>query len=195
MLRRGDMVSRIPSFITLAEARFNRTLATLQQEVTTTLDISTAFTNLPADYNKGLVLAYDGQILKKASPEYLALITETGQPQYYTITGNQLQVAPTPDQSYTFTIFYLKTIPALTDDAPTNWLLDEAPDLYLYEALTHAAMETRATTMLKNWAGMRDAAFMEVVSKDKKQRRARGAYQDKAAFGAYGTYNVWTDVM
>lgn len=195
LLRRGDMVARIPSFITLAEARFNRILATLNQEVTTTIDIASQYTDLPADYNKGLILSYSNRLLKKASPEYLTLITATGEPEYYAIIGDKIQVAPIPEQTYTFNIFYVANIPSLSDTNVTNWLLDQSPDLYIYEALTHAAMETRATGMVKNWAGMRDAAFMEIVSKDKKQRRARGAYQDYPSIGVGGSYDVWTDTF
>lgn len=55
-----------------------------------------------------------------------------GGPMYYTIVGNAIQTYPRASEIY---LVYYGGIARLSDDAPTNWLLSQAPDAYLYASL------------------------------------------------------------
>ena len=61
-------------------------------------------------------------------------------PAYYCHTENAFELYPSPDsQNYTAELLYYQKIPALSDSNTSNWLLEDAPDAYLYGALIHAA--------------------------------------------------------
>ena len=55
----------------------------------------------------------------------------------FAVIGRQIVVTPTPS-SGTLDIDYYQRIPALTDSNTSNWLLDDAPHVYLYTSLLHA---------------------------------------------------------
>ena len=62
----------------------------------------------------------------------------SGKPNAYTIVGDNILFGPTPDDAYTYSITYYKSFDALSDSTATNWLILNAPDLYLYGTLLQA---------------------------------------------------------
>ena len=62
----------------------------------------------------------------------------TGVPQFAAIVDKRVRFAPAPDATYATQMIYWRTVPALSDTATTNWLLTEAPDIYLYGSLVEA---------------------------------------------------------
>jgi hypothetical protein len=85
--------------------------------------------------------------------EYRASIANApGRPRYFTVFGDELELAPTPDDDYTIEMVYRKNIPALTSVATTNWLLLFAPDLYLYGALLESAPYIKEDGRIQTWA-------------------------------------------
>jgi hypothetical protein len=75
-----------------------------------------------------------------------------GQPRYFTIFGDEIELAPTPDQNYTIEMVYRKNVPALTSDNTTNWLLTLAPDMYLYGCLLESAPYIKEDGRIQTWA-------------------------------------------
>ena len=61
-----------------------------------------------------------------------------GQPRYFTVFADEIELAPTPDAACTVEMVYRRSIPPLSANDP-NWLLTLAPDLYLYGALLESA--------------------------------------------------------
>lgn len=151
-LARDDLTSRIPEFITLAEAKFNRILLHPRMETRDTLTVDTnltdpEFLDLPTDFQTMRSARLSGVTGKPR----LAFMSQTqiedyrysiddvsDQPVYFTIVGDQMELAPTPNEDYDVEIVYRANIPALASNS-TNWLLTLAPDLYLYGALLEAA--------------------------------------------------------
>jgi hypothetical protein len=83
--------------------------------------------------------------------EYRASIANaSSQPAYFTILGDEIELAPTPDAAYTVEMVYRKNIPALASSS-TNWLLELAPDAYLYGALLEAAPYIKADERIQVW--------------------------------------------
>lgn len=74
----------------------------------------------------------------------------TGQPQFFTIFGSEIELGPTPDQNYTIEMVYRQNIPALASNS-TNWLLSLAPDLYLYGALLESAPYIKEDARIQVW--------------------------------------------
>ena len=159
-LNRDDLTSIIPSFISIAEAKFNRKLRVRQMVKRATATLDTAFFAFPSDF----LQAKEFQL--NTNPiTYLEFITEkqgdllrqdsfiaAGQPKYYTIVGTQLEVIATPDSSYTGELSYYGKIPALSDSNTSNWLLAYAPDLYLYGALVEATPYLKDDERLATWS-------------------------------------------
>lgn len=121
-----------------AEAVFNRQLRTPQMETRDTLAVTGEITDLPADFLELRAIYQEGspdRVMHSMSPGGLRSLYygQTGTPVAYAIVRQTLVVAPVGDA--TLKIVYYARIPALTSDAPTNWLMTEHPDLYLHQVL------------------------------------------------------------
>jgi hypothetical protein len=148
-LDRTDLTDRIPEFIELAEANFNRVIR--QPDMITKNDsysIAGQYTTLPTDTLEIIRIVVDADpviTLEYLTPEELserrATLSGTGKPYFFTIIGgssNQLEVLRSPDQTYTSSIVYYTRIAALVNDSDTNWLLTDHPDIYLFGTLVEA---------------------------------------------------------
>lgn len=115
-----NLIARVPEFIQLAEARLKRKLEDELQETIATVTFTDGVADLPADFDGLIDIDGDFQV----------------EPIVYDIVGDQIQTDPAV--SGDATINYSKTLPGLSDANPTNWLLDRAPDIYLYASLIQA---------------------------------------------------------
>jgi hypothetical protein len=163
------LIARIPDFITLAEAKFNRELRVNMMETRSTTTISIATTepemiSLPTDFQTMRRVRLSS-VTGKPRLEFLSgaqadetrygLANASGQPAYFTIFGSEMELIPTPDANYTIEMVYRANIPALTSTSTTNWLLTLAPDLYLYGTLLEAAPYLKDDDRIAVWtAGM-----------------------------------------
>jgi len=163
-LARDDLTARIPTFIQFEEAKFNRELFVRQMEgrVTTTADILSTepeFISLPSDFQSMRRIRLSG-VDGKPTLEYkspagldayrLSINNVTHQPGYFTIFGDEIELAPTPSDNFVIEMVYRKTIPPLAANS-TNWLLTMAPDLYLYGALLEAAPYMKEDARIQTW--------------------------------------------
>lgn len=159
-LNRDDLTSVIPSFITLAEAKFNRKLRMRQMIKRATATIDTQYFAYPSDWlqakefilNTNPITYMEFVTDKQANELRQNQIIATGKPSYYTIIGTQIEVIATPDTGYTGELTYYGKISALSDSNTSNWLLAYAPDLYLYGALLEAAPYLKDDERLGTWS-------------------------------------------
>lgn len=68
-------------------------------------------------------------------------------------------VAPAPDSTYSAEIVYFAQIVPLTALAPTNVVLVEAPDAYLFGALLQAAPYLEHDERIPTWQAKFDSAI------------------------------------
>lgn len=160
----GILISRIPTFIQLAEAKFNRQLFARQMEQRATAVVNLAsdepeFVSLPSDFQSMRRIRLSGVTGKPALEfrsgtqidEYRFQTSNVaGRPRYFTVLGDELEVAPTPDAAYTIEMVYRRNIPPLAEGDP-NWLLAIAPDLYLYGALLESAPYIKEDSRIQTW--------------------------------------------
>jgi len=147
-LKRSDLTSIIPDFITLAEARIARDLRLRRQVTNTALSTvaGTQTVSLPSDFlemeNITLTNTTPPAALSVVTPEIMDRKFPSGyangQPVVYTIVGDAIQLGPTPDAVYTVSLDYYQRFAALST-TPTNWLLTNHPGVYLFGALAEGA--------------------------------------------------------
>ena len=172
-LARNDLTARIPEFVALCEAKLNRMLFVPQMETrsTTTCDTSDdepEFLSLPSDFQSMRRVRLSSvtgkprlQFMSQTQLDDYRYSADNiaGQPVYFTIMGDELELAPTPNENYTVEMVYRKNIPALASNS-TNWLLTAAPDAYLYGALMESAPYIKEDERVAVWA----TGFATVIS-------------------------------
>lgn len=183
---RSDLAARVPDFITLFEAKANRKLLCRQMEgrVVATIDPTSSdpdFLLLPDDFQTmRRVRLVNSQIpsfgggknkprLKFATGAQMDDLRQknvpTGAPIWFSIVGNEMELAPTPDFAYGVEMVYRNYLPPLGgEDAlgnliTTNWLLALAPDAYLYGALMEAAPYLHEDDRIAVWSSGVQSAF------------------------------------
>jgi hypothetical protein len=168
----STLVARIPTFIQLAEAKFNRQLFVrqMEQRATAIIDMGSPepeFISLPTDF-QSMRRVRLSSIAGKPCLEFksgtqmdeyrFATSDVAAQPRYFTVFGNELELAPTPDAAYTLEMVYRRNIPPLAASS-SNWLLAAAPDLYLYGALLESAPYIKEDSRIQTWSSCFGAAL------------------------------------
>ena len=184
-LNRSDLTDRIPEFITLAEAQFNRLLRTRDMLSRSTTSTSAQYVSLPTDFLEMLNI----ELTSTTPPKRVVYITSdrsddyrekrkdaAGTPSYYTIEGTGIQLQPSPDKSYTIQMNYYKDIPALSvqGDSGDNWLLTSHPDIYLYGTLVQASPYLMDQESGKIWDGLLARSLLELKISDEKSTYSGG---------------------
>lgn len=145
-LNRADLDQKIPDFIRLAESTLNDVLRSADMVAQSTgVSITSGRADLPADALEivyAQVAGQEDEPLEQITPQQLTMLRRTrtrdaANPRFFAIIGRKIAVTPTP-ASGSLDIDYYQRIPALTDSNTTNWLLDDAPHMYLYTSLLHA---------------------------------------------------------
>jgi hypothetical protein len=157
-LNRQDLTSVISTWISLAEANFNRTIRHRKMLCRSTAILDSQFTALPSDFLE----AKNVQLQDAESLEFLTveladmyrnrMYAGAGAPQFYTILGETLEVVPTPDSDRTIELTYYKKLTSLSDSVQTNWLLTSHPDLYFYASLQHSAPYLKDDERISLWS-------------------------------------------
>lgn len=181
---RDDLTSVAPDFIVLAEADFNRDLRLRNQETNTTLSCSSEFTALPSDFLEMRSVELAGspdKMLQYATPDRIAMMgDESGEPLYWSIVGTTIQLTPAPSSAVTLNIIYYATIGDLATNT-TNFLLTQAPDLYLYQSLIHAFNYLQDDQNVARYSAMAAKSMARVKHRDKGAKYGGTALQVRVA--------------
>ena len=169
-LDRQDLTSAIPTFVSLAQAQFNRVIRSHRQITRGSLTIDGQFEALPADWLETIRITMDAnpiRVLTQISMDDLtryrtAIDNTTDAPVYFSHSGTDIELFPTPSTSYTGEITYYAKITALSADSDTNWLLTNNPDVYLYGALVHTAPYLKDDARVVLWAGLLAQALDQI---------------------------------
>lgn len=156
-MREGDteFAALVPSFITFAEGLIingNGSIDGLRvrdMETVTNLTATNGYVDLPSDFLEEIRIKGANNLkLENAGSDFLDRgYQQTGQSCYYTVEGSQLRVSPL--SSETVALRYYASVPALSDAAPTNWLLTKHPGIYHAASMffAHQGQEDQAKAM------------------------------------------------
>jgi hypothetical protein len=161
-LNRDDLTSAIPTFIRLAESRIDRDLRHWRMEKRSTAQLDVQYSAIPADFLQPIRLQITDGPTSEVAPISTAQMLQmrgdrsnlVGRPTNYALTAGGLELYPTPDSTYNASMVYYSRVPALSGSNTTNWLLTEAPDVYLYGALVHTAPYLKDDARIQIWEAL-----------------------------------------
>ena len=168
------MEALAPEFIQFSEAMFNSRLSNLDAEGTATIDTDDTIP-LPTDYKELRSVHLDDYgPLEQLSPDDFQTRwadDSEAQPENYAIFGGVIHLGPRPDDTYTVTMTYVRTLTGLDASNTTNWLLEKRPDLYLYAALAEAEARGWNNEQAMFYNGRVEGIIAEMNMADARARR------------------------
>ena len=148
---RADLTTVIPDFVALTHADLMRDLRghLRLQKRDTAFSITGEYVAAPSDFLEvvSFVITSTTQPFAMSFlPNDTANDTYGGVqdiPQHFTLVGSSSNVenfrfSPPPNGTYTATLEYYARLTFFANDAATNWILTDYPNLYLYGSLYHA---------------------------------------------------------
>lgn len=145
-LNRDNLTAEIPGFIEIAESYLFRELNVQELQVSVTgVTIAGGYGTLPADFGAvAKITVSHGSWTTNL--DYMAVAdvpaTVNAHPQHYSLEKNQILISGA-GVGQAYTLFYTPKILPLSDTVVTNWILDNAGELYLYASCLEAARHIR----------------------------------------------------
>ena len=174
-LNRDDLSSTIATFVRLAEAQMARDIRHWRMEKRKAATFDEGFGLLPDDWVQTIRLEMGGRPMELASREEIARWKRshaTARPRYFAHVAGKLEVWPAPDGEYEGELLYVARIPPLSDSEPTNWLLTEAPDAYLYGSLLQSAPYLVEDERTQVWGSLYAAAVQNLNQASERARHS-----------------------
>ena len=179
-LNRSDLTSKLDFFIDATEGELNRRLRTKDMVVRATATADSQYLSLPTDWLEAInieITSGDFTPLLQQSIESLDVYRKandntSGQPVFFSIVDKTLELAPTPDTSYTLQLTYYASIAALSSTNTTNFVSTGRPDVYLYGALKQASIYLMEDDRVQMFTAQFELALEEMRMQ-----------QERAAFG------------
>lgn len=174
-LKRTNLTDRIPDFITLAEASLNRQLRTRQMASIYMRTTDQNVITLPDDFLDAEKLDLNGETLTYTA-RWTADADQLGQTsdRLYTMIGNSVWIMGRIDAGSLFRLFYYQRLTPLSDAEPQNWLIEDAPDAYLYGSLMQAEPYLKNDARVQIW-GSQYSAIIEAMNSNSSRARASGS--------------------
>jgi hypothetical protein len=163
-LNRADLTSVIPTFITLAEAKFNRELRLRDMLSRAEATSDNEFVALPSDFLEAYLLELNMENIAPQQPLAFVGPNEAkslkankiiNKVRYFTLIDGAFELLPSPTYNVDLLLTYYAKIPALSNTQTTNWLMTKSPDLYLYSSLLEATPYLKNDERVQIWAAAR----------------------------------------
>ena len=186
-LDRSDLTARIPDFIALAETRINRELRIRPMEVRSlmTTTAGNQYFNLPGGYIQMRNIQLNTNPvtpLEYITPEMMDRLygsSTTGKPRAYTLIGDEIQLSPIPDSTYSLEMAFYEKFTSLGDGTSgtvtSNWLTLNAPDILLYGALLEAEPFIKNDERVPVWLNGYSNAVDKLQKADARDRHSGSA--------------------
>jgi hypothetical protein len=160
--------------VTLAELRLSREIRTrkLLKSVTTTTTAGDSTVEIPSDFleMRDIYLSGNPRItLNYESPSSFtrnAKAEESGKPGFYTLLGQEFELAPIPDKAYTVELLYYFKPVAMSDSVASNEFLANYPDALLYASLLESEPYLMNDARIAVWSSLYDRAINNINTSD-----------------------------
>jgi len=153
------------------------------------------YLSLPTDWLEAINVQIDGNSFKplfQQSIESMDVYRKgnnnvTGLPAFFALVDNTIELAPTPDSSYTLQLTYYGTIDALSDSNTSNFISNSYPDAYLYGALKHASIYLMEDDRVALFTQQFEKALEEMRMEQEKAEFGKGSLmQRRKTYGKTG---------
>jgi hypothetical protein len=152
----------------------------------------TAAVALPLDCRELRLVTSGGVPLLYVTPPELP--GGSGQPEKFTLHGRELRLGPGPSGNVTVEILYQTGVPPLSDANPSNWLLREHPDAYLYGTLVAAEAFIGHDERIQLWTQAAAQVFESIEQADRKARWSGSPLQIRPDIYGVPMAGAWTIV-
>jgi hypothetical protein len=133
-LHRTDLTSEIADFVALAEAQIRRDVRCRAMEASATGTLSAVTLALPTRFAQARRVLLGDVTQRYVTPEEFQPLRNSSNARYTILGTNFVFQASTSD----YQIDYYQWFEAFADDADTNWLLTNYPDIYLSASMVEA---------------------------------------------------------
>ena len=182
-LNRSDLTSDIDTFIDNVEAELNRRLRTKDMIKRATATADSQYLSVPTDWIEAInveITSNDFSPLFQQSIESLDVYRKannnsTGQPVYFAMVDDSIELAPTPDVEYTLQLTYYAKISALSDSNTSNFVSVSHPDVYSYGALKHASIFLMEDDRIPMFTQQFEKALEEMRLEEEKAAFGKGS--------------------
>jgi hypothetical protein len=183
----GTIEGVVKRAIRRTELRVQRDLRVRQMEASSAMTFTAGniIYALPSDFMSARLLFITGTpryVITQTTLDgiYAEFAADANQrPIKFAISGNNLHVQPTPDATYGATLFYYQEIPTLSDTNASNWLLEDAPDIYEYGSLMECTTYLRDDQRLQVWTQLYNEGI-RLLNGDDSTARFTGVLQQPA---------------
>jgi hypothetical protein len=177
-LDRDDLTSAIPTFIYAAEKQMEKEIRHPRMMRRSEGQIDSRYSPVPPTWLETIRLHISGvnsYRLELTSLDDMLQLREryngvAGRPTHYAHFGENIEVFPNPDAEYDIELMYYEKLPVLSNTNTSNWLLEVAPEAYLYGALVHSAPYLKDDARLQVWGSLYAGAVAGVNKQAEKAR-------------------------
>ena len=174
-IARNDFAASTGDFVALAEARINRKIGPVSADATFTgvvgsrrVDISSIAMVQPIAVH--INVYGDEERVSIRNDGSFPYLDDAAQPQFVAFERTYMDFNTLLDQPYSIRLTHQSRL-ALSDAAPTNWLLTEHPDLYLSACIAWGVLYDQDDAAAAKWDGIATRALGEVANIESRKRR------------------------
>tara|TARA_E500000318_G_scaffold16717_1_gene17017 strand:+ start:765 stop:1415 length:651 start_codon:yes stop_codon:yes gene_type:complete len=198
-LNRSDLTDQMDMFIDNVEGEVNRRVRRKEMIKRATATADAQYLSLPNDWLEAInveITSNNFSPILQQSIESLdiyrkSINNKTGQPVYFAFVDDTMELAPTPDASYTLQLTYYGKIDALSDNNTSNFLSNNHPDVYLYGALKHASIYLMEDERVAMFSQLFEKALEELKMEQEKAEFGKGSLMQRRRSYGKAKKNVY----
>jgi len=181
-INRTDLSAQIPDFVVLAEALIARTIKVRSQETVVTGTLTGETLAHPTGMLSARRLLVADLPLDYLTPEqYAELKYATVSGGKFTSIGSTFYILGGASTD-TYELTYIGTFTALSADTDTNFVLTNAPEVYLWAALHYAAVYMKDVNAATGYLSLYQAAMGLLNAQEKEAKHSGGRMTVRAEF-------------
>jgi hypothetical protein len=177
-LNRSDLTdAQLAMFVSLAESDIRNDIDTRDNLLLATGTMFGDGFTAPTGYLSTRTLVVGGDLQQYVTPEVFANYSSAGvEDGYYTINGDNFSVLGGNGASYE--LLYLAVVDALADAGDSNWILANAPEVYLWAGCKYGSAFLKDAEAAKLYGVLYEDAARK-LNKRERQSRTGGSLQIK----------------
>lgn len=167
-LHRSDLTNEIATFVRLGETDISSDVRVRSMETVVTGSVLAGEISMPSNLIESRLLVVDGYPKTYATTaDFAELDRIDSEKHVYTVTGSTIKVLT--GSSYSLT--YWASLDTLVADSDTNWLLENAYDVYLWAGIKQAAIWSQDDQSTVKYDAMYRGAVAKINAREAKAMR------------------------